>query len=234
MSWRRRFCHMRTKSSAASGSICWNCRWRRGAARWPGALRWSGCDAPRSRRLGLLRSYRPVARRCAVARYNAARLERPRRRRSAPAAVFPTTAHSPNSMLVPTESAIGIGAIDTSRRRVMVRAGDDAGAVWRFARREPAGGRDCSGQRRHRQFRQRRGGGSTRDGRGLRRGARTQRGGARRPGAALRTTAANRPAVRERGRRPAADAGGGPWSNRLCAGYPAAVGWHDSGASRRL
>ena len=77
-----------------------------------GARDRTGRDAACRRRLGLLRSDRALARRRAGARHHPAGLERPQRRRACACSSISATAPFAEQMLVPTENAVPIGAID--------------------------------------------------------------------------------------------------------------------------
>ena len=135
-------------------------------------------------------------------------------------------------MRLPTENVTRLGADQRDGSRPMVRAGQHAGAVWRLPRRQTPAWRDRAGERRDRQFRQRRRGGGARDGRSLRRGARTQRDDAGRTRAPLRRASEAGEADGQRGRRSRAHEARRTWPDRLRVRHHAAFGRDDRGARR--
>ena len=86
-----------------------------------------------------------------------------------------TTGPSPNRSWCRRRTPSAIGAIDAADAGRMVRGEHRAGALWRISGGGAAGRGNGSGQRRHRQFRQRRRCGRAGDGRGLRGRPRAQR-----------------------------------------------------------
>ena len=170
-----------------------------------------------------------------VARHPPAGLDRRRAKAACACSDISATAHGPSRCGCRPKTPCRSAPSSEADAAPLVRAGHAAGALWRFSCRQPAGRRDRAGQRRHRQFRQRRRSPSRWP--WARRcviATGPQRAGAGGTGAAvrLRAFAPCRCSGNEADDR-AAHPAGGARPDRLRAGYPAARGHCRAGADRR-